>query len=83
MTRVGGVERHAHDDPPTPTPTPMQGFKGALVDVTALSRFGLARCPTARCAVSLMGELAQAVGYYSAGAAKDEGGEQPSSLVHL
>ena len=52
-----------------------QGFKGALVDVTALSRFGLARCSTARCAVSLMGELGEAFGYYSAGAAKDEGGE--------
>ena len=35
-------------------------------DISALSRAALARCPTARCAVDLMGYLAATEGFYGA-----------------
>eukprot|EP00966_Prymnesium_polylepis_P022324 513899-Prymnesium_polylepis.1 len=38
--------------------------EGALYDISALSRAALARCPTARCAVDLIGYLAVTEGFY-------------------
>jgi hypothetical protein len=52
-----------------------EGFRGAITDVSALSRLALERCPSARCAVRLMGELADALGYYAEGTALSEGDE--------
>lgn len=39
---------------------------GGLYDIAALTRVALARCPTARCAIDLMGYLATSEGYYAA-----------------
>ena len=58
--------------PPTPRPNAKVGAPyytkrdGGLYDIAALSRVALARCPTARCAIDLMGFLATSEGYYSA-----------------
>jgi dipeptidase len=44
---------------------PSQGARdGALWDISALSRVALSRCPSARCAVDLMGYLATRDGFY-------------------
>jgi len=43
---------------------------GALWDVAALTRVALARCPTARCAVDVMGHLAVRDGFYGSIAAE-------------
>ena len=43
---------------------PSTRLDGALWDVSALSRAALARCPTARCAIDLMGYLAVSEGFY-------------------
>ena len=43
---------------------PSTRLDGALWDVAALTRAALARCPTARCAIDLMGFLAVSEGFY-------------------
>ena len=50
-----------HAVPGQPLPT---GADGALWDVSALSKVALRLCPTARCAVDLMGYLAVRDGFY-------------------
>lgn len=55
------------------------GFRGARYDVSALTRVALERCGTARCAVKIMGALAEREGYYAADAsALSEAGESLS-----
>ena len=61
--------------PADPARDAAAGFAGAIYDIAALSRVALERCATARCAVRLMGLLAEAGGYYAAGTAGSEGGE--------
>ena len=45
----------------------------ALFDVTALMRLGMERCRTARCAVQLMGRLAEEGGYYGSSDPPEQG----------
>ena len=45
----------------------------ALYDVTALMRTAMERCRTARCAISLMGQLAEKGGYYGSNDPPEEG----------
>lgn len=47
----------------------------ARVDVSELSRVAMERCKTARCAIGLMGSLAEEYGYYGADETEGEGGE--------
>ena len=44
------------------------GYGGkALLSIDSLSRIGLERCDTARCAVETMGSLAEKYGFYGVG----------------
>jgi hypothetical protein len=45
----------------------------ALYDVTQLMRIAMERCKTARCAVELMGRLAEEGGYYGANDPPEQG----------
>ena len=47
----------------------------AQIEVGELSRIALERCKTARCAIQLMGELAEGLGYFGADPTMGEGGE--------
>lgn len=49
--------------------------EGALFDIAALSRVAMERCDSARCAIELMGAMAETYGYYGAEKTVAENGE--------
>jgi dipeptidase len=49
--------------------------EGPLVDIAFLSLMALERCETARCAIQLMGDIANEYGYYAVDQSQDEAGE--------
>jgi dipeptidase len=57
------------------TALPVSEGGAALMDARELSWIALERCATARCAVELMGALAEKHGFYGADATAGEGGE--------
>ena len=56
-------------------PRPCATCEGPLVDVGALSKMGMRVCKTARCAIRVMGSIAEKYGYYGAELKPSEAGE--------